>query len=252
MDELEQQLRSVLTEMAEGVPPSRNAWAEHEHRLAVKSRRAKRRPVLMAAAAAAAVALIAVPMLITGVRPDKKPELQQADSSSAPSLPRSKPTEASPVYQPQSGETVLTQPFILVTERVNNVDQVTYAYTVRRQGLATLCFSRRPASDGLLLDGSSPDYDPQCFAMGQPLPGKVFWLHREVTTPDTAGVYVFVASSPTERVMVRTAEQQYIIAGRRQACAEFGVFSVVVGSNQPLVAYTAQGPGPAYAQLENG
>jgi hypothetical protein len=52
--------------------------------------------------------------------------------------------------------------------------------------------------------------------------------------------------------MVRTADQQYMLAGKRQECAEFGVFAVIVGTNQPLAAYTAQGPGPAYAQLENG
>jgi hypothetical protein len=252
MDELEQRLRSVLTEMAEGVSPSRNAWAEHEHRLAVKSRRAKRRPVLMAAAAAAVVALIAVPVLITGMRPDKKPELQQADSPSAPSLPRTAATQNSPVYLPQGGETVLTQPFILVNERVNDVDQMTYAYTVRRQGQAMLCFSRRAASDGQLLDGTSPDYDSQCFAMGAPLPGKVFWTHRAVTTSATSGVYVYVASSPTERVMVRTTEGQFVIASKKQASSEFGVFAAVLGSTRPPAAYTAQGPGPAYAQLENG
>jgi hypothetical protein len=245
MDELEQRLRSALTEMAEEVPPSHHAWAEQERRLAGK--RPRRRPVLMAAAAAAVVVMIAVPLLVVnmrGARPvdHAAPPDSPTTSVTTPTVPTSESRD--PQYRPQAGETVLTQPVLLISGEPEGKNESTYLYTIRRAGMAMLCTQERPRSNGMVLDMPG-----NCVQVSPPRPGKYVWMSIGVPTVSSK-IFVYLASPPTERIMVRRAEGNIVVAAKLASGPEFGVFSVYLGSTQSPTAYTAKDP--ANVSLEDG
>jgi hypothetical protein len=251
MDELERRLCPALTEMAEEVPPSRDAWAEHQRRLARKSRRDRRRPALMAAAAAAAVALIAVPVLILNARGGGT-ELTQANTT-PPETTRSRTNNTTPplpgtdpAYEPRPGESVLTQPVIVLSSHVNNANETTYAYTVQRGDAKLLCLAKIGANKAAVIDGSSPDLDARCNPLTPPKANKVVWIQY----PVGQGVYVYVASPPTERVLVRRSEGNLIVAYKYASSPVFNVFVAMLGSNRPAAAFTAKDQ--ANQSLEDG
>jgi hypothetical protein len=68
MNDLEQRLRSALSELADEVPPSRNAHAEHLRRVTVRRRR---RPLLAAAAAAVVFGIAVMPAAIKTPAPQQ-------------------------------------------------------------------------------------------------------------------------------------------------------------------------------------
>jgi hypothetical protein len=172
MDELERQLRSALTEMAGRVPPSHDAWAEHQRRLA---RQKSRRPVLMVAAAAAVVALIAIPVLLLNMRP-----AQLAD--------------------------------VTGTSAVINGDKSSV-----------------------------------CVAMNAPRAGRVVWLKYNVPSQMGSSLIVFVASHPTDNVLMRTSQGYYTSAAKVADGPDFGFF---LGYTNNPTAYTARDK--ANVTLENG
>lgn len=251
MDELERRLSSILTEMAEEVLPSQNAWAEHERRLAQKSRAARRRPAILAAAAAVAVALILVPFLVTSGRGGDRPQLNVVQ----PPTVTSKPTVQSldrvptPVYQPKPDEAVLTQPFDLVDEWENGRQVITYVYTVQRpDGRRMVCAAKQPASAGLVVAGTGE----VCSPMRTEQPGKYVLAEMPVPFTQTPGWYVYVAARPIDRIIVKRGEGNLVTANYRAGCAQFTVFSVPLGSQLAPLAYSALGAAPSYPTLENG
>jgi hypothetical protein len=242
MDELEGRLRSALAEMAEEVPPSHHAWAEHQRRVAAKSRRDRRRPVLMAAAAAAVVALIAVPTLILNTRGTDTEQAGQAPPSgsgwtpTAPTQPGRASVLPSPKYVARPGETVVTEPFLLTgADKIGGVTN-TYVYTVRRDGLVQLCVVTQPNSAGNVVDGSKghPDF---CAALTRPAQGKYFWSGG-IVVPQAPNTYLYVASPPAEKILVREPDGSYAAAVRYVQSGEFSVFSSAAGLEKPT-AYSA-------------
>ncbi|TCO64741.1 hypothetical protein [Actinocrispum wychmicini] len=254
MDELEQRLSSVLTEMAEGVPPSPNAWVEHQRRLARKSRRARRRPAILAAAAAVAVTLVLVPFLVANGHGG--PELTVAQpsppaTSFTPNAPQ-RDGRSAPTYQPSPGEVVLTQPFSLLDERVGNVELVTYVYTVQgSDGHRMVCSVQQPTSLGTVINGSAAQMRT-CATMKPPSNGRYLMAQMPVQSAHYQGVYVYVAARPIERTIVRRAEGGLVTASTRMSGDQFTVFSVQLDSPAAPAAYSLLGAAPAYPRMEDG
>jgi hypothetical protein len=246
MDELEQKLRSALTEMADEVAPSHHPWAEHQRRI---SARKTRRPVLMAAVAAAVVALIAVPVVVLQMRTDT---VQSADipESSPPSTagnPRSTVEVAPPegIYRPQAGETVLTQPVVVLHEGVDNAVR-TLAYTTERDGKRYLCVAQVTGRETPVIDGPARS---SCSAMN-PRAGKYVLASRFVPSSNQSAQMLYVASEPTDNILVRKPEGPYASSYRIAQATGFALFAVFLGSNNPPAAYTARDK--ANVTLENG
>jgi len=244
MDELEGRLRSALAEMAEEVPPSHHAWAEHQRRVAAKSRRDRRRPVLMAAAAAAVVALIAVPTLILNTRGTGTEQAGQAPpASSSTATEPTKQTRSSllpsPKYVAKPGETVVTEPFLLAGSVRNGVISNTFAYTVRTAGQTVLCVVTQPTSEGQVVDGTKvhPDF---CAPLNRPAQGRYFWSGA-VVVPQASDIYLFVASPPTDKILLRESDGSYAAGVRCMQSGEFTVFCTAGGLKKPT-AYSALDP----------
>lgn len=247
MDELERRLRSALTEMAEEVPPSHNAWAEQERRLALKSRRAKRRPALIVAAAAA-VALILVPVLVLR---SKTSTVDQADTppptttTGPPSESMVYPVPGTPEYRPVPGETIITLPAPVASNRDN---VTTYVYTVSKDSKPAMCFSDAPTTRGAVIEGSQRR--SACIALTPPRPGKYVWLQYGMSNQKEQGLYIYIASDPTDNILIRRAEGGYTSAYKLSSGKDFSIFVSYLNSPKPPAAWTARDK--ANAPLENG
>jgi hypothetical protein len=249
MDELERKLRSALTEMAEEVAPSHHPWAEHQRRI---SARKSRRPFLMAAVAAAVVALIAVPVMVLQLRSDS---VQVADvPPETPTPPRtSEATPPSPgvvtppqgIYRPQAGETVLTQPVIVVYD---TPDSKTMAYTTELNGKRNLCLVQVKSQEATpVITGAAAS---SCSSLSPPRSGKYVWTSLLVPSTGQGGQMLYVASEPTDHVLVRKKDGTYGKAYRIAQGTDFSLFAVHLGTNSPPAAYTARDK--ANVALENG
>ncbi|MBP2321903.1 hypothetical protein JOF56_002288 [Kibdelosporangium banguiense] len=246
-DELERKLRSALTEMADEVRPSHHPWAEHQRRI---SARRSRRPLLMAAVAAAVVALIAVPVMILQMRSDP---VQAADIPE-PSAPPTQTTTYSSgrqpdgSFEPQAGEKVLTPPVVLTSEGSSGDYVRTLAYTTERDGLRFLCLTVVRGQDTPVIKGTAGS---DCSQLSPPRAGKYVWGSRLVTSTSSNAQMLYVASPPTDSVLVRLADGSYAGSLRlSQADDGFSVFTVYLSSNKPPAAFTARDK--AKATLENG
>lgn len=250
MDELEGRLRSALAEMAEEVPPSHHAWVEHQRRVAAKSRRDRRRPVLMAAAAAAVVALIAVPALILNNRgPESTQEAGQTTPPTNPQVPPStgKPSLGpTPKYLPGSGETVVTEPILVTGSARNGVSYNTFVYTVRVAGSVQLCAVTQPNSVGQVVDGTRGHAD-FCAGLIPPPQGKYFW-GGAIVTPPTSDIYIYVASPPTVKILLKEPDGSYQAAVRYTQSADFSLFISAGGIKRPTAASALDAAGNS---LEN-
>jgi hypothetical protein len=247
-DELEHKLRSALTEMAGEVAPSHHPWAEHQRRI---SARKSRRPFLVAVVAAAVVALVAVPVVVLKVRSDR---IEAADIPEPP-RPTSATTSRGPstgeifqsqgVYQPQAGETVLTQPVIVTQDG----DSRTLALTIERSGTRYLCLAQVGGQQiPAVIDGLGGS---TCSVLTPPRAGKYVWTSKLVTSASSSsGLMLYVASEPTDNILVRRSEGPYASSYRIAQGADFALFSVYLGSNDPPAAYTARDK--ANVPLENG
>jgi hypothetical protein len=247
MDELEHKLRSALTEIAEVVAPSHHAWAEHQRRI---SARKSRRPFLMAVVAAAVMALIAVPVVVLKLRSDR---VEAADipepSHPTPTTSAGPPSSglifpSQGVYKTQDGEKVLTEPVIATQDN----DSRTLAFTILRSETRYLCLAHvRGQQTPVVIDGLS---DSACTPMA-PRPGKYVWASRLVTSANpSSGQMLYVASEPTDNILVRRPEGPYASSYRIAQGNGFALFSVYLGSNNPPAAYTARDK--ANVTLENG
>jgi hypothetical protein len=245
MDELEQRLRSALTELADEVPASKNAWAEHERRLARRAKRARLRPALMAVAAAAAVALIAVPVLLLNSRGNDKeldvatrpPDPSTSDSPRVTSLPKA---ASQPTYQPGPGESVLMQPVPLMGEQDGRESRTIYGFAVTKNNQAMLCIGQGPLHSGPSYNQAEDVQQRNCMGIPQARPGKVVALKYNVPSANNGGAYLFVSTNETARILVRRTEGNLVVASKIGDTPAFSVFFTVLGSNKPIVAYTAK------------
>jgi hypothetical protein len=244
MDELERRLSSALTEMAEEVSPSHHAWVEQERRLALKSRRARVRPALMAAVAAAVVALIAVPVMVLNLRsapPVEHGSLPTSDPStpgtSGPSGGRS--TFANPgdyQYRSVAGETLVTQPAWLDSTKDGSRSVV--GYTIARNGVSQVCYAVVPYAG--TVNGPDQQVPPVCSVV-KPAKG-MRWAQVPVNADtESQGVYIYVTNSQVKTILLRRGEDD----GYRQAeiigqTPEFAVLAVRMGSPIPPKAATAK------------
>lgn len=252
MQELERRLRSALTELAEEVPPSHNAWMEHGRRLALKSRRARVRPALMAAVAAAVVALIAVPVMILNLKPSGvEPGTIPTSTTSAPisELPRSVADSGSDRYTPVAGEQILTPPYV-----VTNIDKgtgeywETLMYTAYQDKLngAALCSITLP--QGAKVNGEQQaklGVKPTCSPLKPPAK-RLLWFQGFV--PNGNGAYVYVMAPQVNSVLVWSSNG-YMLGYRVGLAKDFAIMLVQLGTSTPQ-KYTARDQNNG--TLENG
>ncbi|MET0237936.1 MAG: hypothetical protein ABW224_25075 [Kibdelosporangium sp.] len=251
MDELEQRLRSALTELAEEVPPSHHAWDEQQRRLALKSRRDRLRPALMAAVAAAVVALIAVPVVIFNTRSAPSLELGAVPLvTSSPGSSPAFPTQSQQTrvgYLPLNGETLTTDPLAIGNHAAGAKDRgqppYVYTYTIRNSKGQFLCFS--VIEYGKEING--PDQakygPPSCTPLTRPKnPGNLNWGSREAPfVDDNNGTFVYVMSKPADNLMLRDAASgRYVLAQQKNFGEEFGVFVAYMDSRTSPAAWTAR------------
>ncbi|MBP2321905.1 hypothetical protein JOF56_002290 [Kibdelosporangium banguiense] len=245
MDELERKLRSALTEMAEGVPPSHNAWTEQERRLALKSRRNRVRPALMAAVAAAVVALVAVPVVIFNVRN------APVDAGAVPLVtdtpdasPRSRPSsdQGKKVgYRSLGDEQLSTDPMVIGMLSPAKEPVAVYAYTVRTaKGLDQLCFAQN--REGQEINGSEQAKygQPQCSPLTRPKTGFSWGVRQAPGSGNAGATYLYVMSQPAATLMLRDANERLIVAQQKSTGAEFTVFVGYMDSKQPPKAWTVR------------
>jgi hypothetical protein len=256
MDELERRLRSALTEMAEEVSPSRDAWVEQERRLALKSGRARVRPALMAAVAAAVVALIAIPVMVISLRPSQVehgsiPGSESSEQPSTPTFPPSASIHAafSNDYVPIPGEKLLTEPTPVNSTMRQQAGEVTntVVYTVYRDSVGgpVLCIVSLP--DRVKINGQEQaKYPPLCTPLKAPAK-RLLWYQGAV--PNGSGAYLYVMAPQVDTMLVRVDNgyrQAYRIAGTD----EFALLLVSQGSGGQPKQYTARDK--SGHDLENG
>jgi hypothetical protein len=254
MDEPEQRLRSALTEMAEGVPPSHHAWADQQRRLALKSRRHRLRPALVAAVAAAVVALIAVPVAVinnstsrdnTSVEVAAVPMTTTspgAPGSQAHELPRTQTMR----YRAVNGETLATEP--LIVDRTGSFGSssqesytLKYAYAVRDEsGDHLLCSAEGP--EGAEINGPEQAKfgSPSCSRLVRPKNGQVYWGNLKVpaSSKNFGATFVYVASRPADKLMVREVNDKLTVAQQKSTEGELAIFAVYMETTQTPPRFT--------------
>jgi hypothetical protein len=251
MEELERRLRSALTELAEEVSPSHNAWIEHERRLALKSRRARVRPALMAAVAAAVVALIAVPVMILNLKPSGTDQgaIPTSDSSPSPGPPPSASATTSYRYTPIAGEQLLTEPYLVASTNKGGGDYWdVLVYTVYQDRLKSTLLCSVVLPPGASVNGveQKAAADPTCSLLKPPAK-RLLWYQGYV--PNGEGVYIFVMSPPVQSVLAWNDTSGYVLANPIGATKDFVVLKVGIGPKPPK-QYTARDANKA--TLENG
>jgi hypothetical protein len=248
MDELERRLRSALTEMADEVPASRDAWGEHERRMARRGRQARRRPFLMAAAAAAVVALILVPVLVLNNRGgDGVTAAKPAETSTTPNTSPSNTTkspsaglipQSNGVYHPVAGEAVIIQPVVLMGEANHNV----YGFVLNVNGATMFCTGEGPQITRSTSQAEQEVTKRICAVAKAPKPGKVFWGKFEVPA-DSNGLaaYAFLAAKPTHHIVVRSGNGTYSSASKLGEGPDFDLFfTATFGTGKEITNYTAK------------
>jgi hypothetical protein len=256
MDELERRLRSALTEMAEEVPPSHNAWAEQERRLALKSRPARVRPALLAAVAAAVVALVAIPVTLLGLRSsDQVDHATLPTATSVDQLPSSPNTPQTtngvpygPGYRVVPTEKLLVTPTILDSAK-GNTGLYVVAYAVQRNDVPRPMLCTALVNREGEINGDGQVSAPTCVPI--PASTKQVWLRTTVQNSETPGIYLYVANPKVNTILLRRGEsdayrEAYVVGTSKD-------FVVLVGrmnSQLPPKAYTARDK--SGADLENG
>ncbi|MBE1466591.1 hypothetical protein [Kibdelosporangium phytohabitans] len=249
MDELEQQLRSTLTSMAEEVPPSHGAWNEQQRRLALKSRKHRVRPAVTAIVAAAAAVLIAVPIMViqqghAPVDPGALPEVSNAPERTTTGRSTLPDGRWRVSYEPRDGETVVTQP-TQITNKVmaDRKNLITWAYVIQASnGDRHMCIAQ--TVEGGVING--PDQltygEPDCIPLTPPKAGKFEWGRRQV--PDkflegNKGIWLYVMSRPAVKMTLRRAENNELIpATTKEFGADVVFFGAFVNSSKPPLAYS--------------
>jgi hypothetical protein len=247
MDELEQRLRSALTAIADEVPESRFPWVEHQRRLTAKR---GRRSWQMVAVAAAVMALIAVPVVVLKMRPDpvqaaSPPDPRPTASSGSPT--GSRPPSKGGVYQPQPDEKVVIEPVTVTQESAGGVEVRTMAYVTQRGGQHMLCVAQIRGPQPPVIDGPAGS---SCSPANPPRPGKVVWASKFVLSAQSTNQMIYLASDPTESILVRTTQNTYAVSSQAAQGGDLTLLLVYLGSGGPPSAYTARDR--ANTSLENG
>jgi hypothetical protein len=244
MDELEHKLRSALTEMAEGVPPSHHAWAEQERRLAMKSRRSRVRPALMAAVAAAVVALIAVPVVILNsrnapVEMGAEPPLITGDSG-PPTTQFPNGQTAKIPYRPTNGETLSAGPMVVGSAGTRENNVYVYTYAVLSAKGQSLCFATN--ADGNEINGPEQvEYGaPSCTPIAKPKSGFSWGMRQAPVSTNAGGTYVYVMSRPADKLMARDVNERLIVSQQKALGDEFTLFVTYMDSQPPAKAWTVK------------
>jgi len=258
MDELERRLRSALADMAEEVPPSHNAWAEQERRLALKSHGSRVRPALLAAVAAAVVALVAVPVTLLSLRSPS-----QVDHASMPTGPVSPtaPTERSDAnktfgptwsdhgYREIPGEHLVVKPsYVTSAKEGGNLHVV--AYIVTKDGNPNLVLCTVVVPESAEVNGLDQRGAPFC----REVPAQSRKLVRfQMLTPDSAeqGLYLFVADPKVSTILLRRGEDDKYTEAYQIGQAQTVVL-LLGRTNSPLPPkqYSAKDANQQY--IENG
>jgi hypothetical protein len=250
MDELEHKLRSALTEMAEEVPPSHHAWAEQERRLAMKSRRHRVRPALMAAVAAAVVALIAVPVMVLNSRTAPvemgAEQLPSTTGSADVRLPDGREKIA---YRADAGEPLTSGPMIVGVQGTSKPTVYMYAYTVQSPKGQMLCFAANAEGNEINGTEQAEHGAPSCAPIARPRSG-YSWGMREVPAGNSGDTYVYVMSKPADGFMVRDINGRLIVSEQKAYGDEFTMFAAYMESREQPKAWTVKDA--ADKVLQNG
>ncbi|GAB3913209.1 hypothetical protein GCM10029964_122340 [Kibdelosporangium lantanae] len=261
MDELERRLRSALAEMAEEVPPSHNAWAEQERRLALKSRGTRVRPALLAAVAAAVVALVAIPVTLLSVRSPNPidhasmPTVGQTSSTTPQAPPSGRTTLGDQNwdehgYRSIPGEQLVVGPYYVDGAKGGGSLQVV-AYVVARDHNPNLLLCTAVLPQWAEVNG--PDQLGGASCREVPAQGKKLVRLQELV-PDAAdkGVYLFVADPKVSTILLRRGEddgyREAYQLGHSQAAVV--LMAARMDSPVPPKAYSARDANQV--NLENG
>jgi hypothetical protein len=141
-----------------------------------------------------------------------------------------------PKYVGRPGETVVTEPFLLTGSNRDGVVYNTFVYTIRTAGMTQLCVLTQPNSAGQVVDGAKghPDF---CATLGRPAQGRYFWAGA-IVVPQAPDIYLFVASPPTEKILLREPDGSYAAGIRCMQSGELTVFCTAGGLKKPT-AYSA-------------
>lgn len=259
MDELERRLRSALTDMAEEVPPSHNAWAEQERRLALKSRGTRVRPALLAAVAAAVVALVAIPVTLLGMRSPN-----QVDHASMPTNPTSPTFPTRPSgdrgttigqsssgfgYREIPGEHLVIEPVYAAASKAGG-DLEVVAYVVTRDGNPNMLLCTATLPQWAEVNG--PEQRGASFCREVPAQTKKL-VRYQMLTPDSSepGAYLFVADPKINTILLRRGEDDKYVEAYQIGKSQNTVLLVGrMNSPLPPKQYSAKDKDQQY--IENG
>ncbi|MFD1049839.1 hypothetical protein ACFQ1S_32045, partial [Kibdelosporangium lantanae] len=152
-----------------------------------------------------------------------------------------------PRYVPKAGETVVTEPVLLTGSARDGVIYNTFVYTIRAGGMVQLCTVSQPNSLGQVVDGTKghPDF---CAGLTRPAQGKYFW-GGAIVTPQTSDIYIYVASPPTVKILLKEPDGSYQAAIRfGDQTADLSVFVSPEGIKRPTAASALDAAGNS---LEN-
>jgi hypothetical protein len=260
MDELERRLRSALAEMAEEVPPSHNAWAEQERRLALKSHGSRVRPALLAAVAAAVVALVAVPVTLLSIKSPNEvhhasmPTVNPASPSGATGPPTTAKTDQGPTlsdygYRAIPGEQLVVGPSYVTNAKEGGNLQVV-AYLVARDGNPNLLLCTVVLPQGAEVNGPNQRGNPICGEVPAESKKLVRFQMRAPNTFDQ-GVYLFVASPKVSTILLRRGEDDRYAEAYQIGQSQTAVLLVGrMGSPLPPKRYSARDKDQQY--IEHG
>jgi hypothetical protein len=260
MDELERRLRSALAEMAEEVPPSHNAWAEQERRLALKSHGSRVRPALLAVVAAAVVALVAVPVTVLSLRSPNPvdhasmPTVNPTSPASPSAPPGARKTTLGPAwsdhgYREIPGEQLVVKPsYVTSAKEGGNLHVVAYIVAKDGNPNTLLCTAVVPES----AEVNGPDQRGASFCREVPAQSKKL-VRFQMLTPDSAeqGVYLFVADPKVSTILLRRGEDDKYTEAYQIGQAQTVVL-LMGRTNSPLPPkqYSAKDKDQQY--IENG
>jgi hypothetical protein len=191
--------------------------------------------------------MIVIPVLVFRAQPSSvdeasaPPPTVTTGPASDSQLP---PTGNTPEYRPLPGEAIVTLPAPINTTKEN---LTTYVYTVARDKQQFMCFADVPLTRNVVIEGSKRS---SCVGLNPPKLGKYVWLQYAVPAQKDTGLYIYVASSPTDNILIRREEGGYTSAYKLTTGKDFSLFVSYLNSPKPPAAWTARDK--ANAALENG
>jgi hypothetical protein len=189
--------------------------------------------------------LIAVPVLLLNTRDDDN-ELGVATSLSEPPTSESRPSTSvaqlpgRPTYKPASGETLIVPPAGVTGEQVGKEFRNIYAFAVSKDNQDMLCIGEGPIRSAGTFDQDDIVKLRTCVPIPPTRAGRVIALKYNVPSTSNQGAYVFVSTNNTANILVKRTEGNIVPAGRIGSGPTFSLFSTVLGSSKPAIAFTAK------------